>query len=162
MEIKRDIYLIRLIDRINNGMIKVVTGVRRCGKSYLLFKLFYAYLKSLFEETYIRDIKERYRIRLEDTINIISSSIGGLINPSKIANTFESVKNVQISRATVKTYLDYLCDAFIIEKSLRYDVKGRKYIDTPFQMLFCRLWLAKRKAQFPSNRIHASNGKCNI
>lgn len=295
MEIKRDIYLARLIDRMNNGMIKVVTGVRRCGKSYLLFKLFFnylkqigiqddhiiklalddrvnkkfrnpdvlcdyvhkcikdekpyyilldevqfveefedvlnsflhinnadtyvtgsnakflskdiitefrgrgdevhiyplnfsefsqvytgdketaldtyltygglpqiatfdkeeqkvTYLKSLFEETYIKDIKDRYRIRLdeelEDTINIVASSIGGLINPTKIANTFGSIKNAQISRATIKTYLDYLCDAFIIEKSMRYDVKGRKYIDTPFKCYFVDCGLRNARLNF--------------
>lgn len=295
MEIKRDIYLARLIDRMNNGMIKVVTGVRRCGKSYLLFKLFFnylkqigiqddhiiklalddrvnkkfrnpdvlcdyvhkcikdenpyyilldevqfveefedvlnsflhinnadtyvtgsnakflskdiitefrgrgdevhiyplnfsefsqvytgdketaldtyltygglpqiatfdkeeqkvTYLKSLFEETYIKDIKDRYHIRLdeelEDTINIVASSIGGLINPTKIANTFGSIKNAQISRATIKTYLDYLCDAFIIEKSMRYDVKGRKYIDTPFKCYFVDCGLRNARLNF--------------
>lgn len=270
MEIKRDIYLNRLISRMHNGMTKVVTGVRRCGKSYLLFKLFYdylrqngvqedhiiklalddrmnkkyrdpdalcdyvhgcvkdsgmyyvlldevqfvsefedvlnsflhignadtyvtgsnakflskdvitefrgrgdeirvfplnfrefmqvyerdkttaldeymtygglpqvvtlrndeqrsTYLKNLFEETYITDIKERYGIKhdeeLAETIDIIASSIGGLVNPTKIANTFSSVRQSSVSRTTVKSYLDFLCDSFLVEKSMRYDVK---------------------------------------
>lgn len=295
MEIKRDIYLNRLISRMGNGMIKVVTGVRRCGKSYLLFKLFYdhlrqngvredhiikmalddrinkqyrdpdalcdyvrqrikdkrqyyilldevqfvpefedvlnsflhienadtyvtgsnarflskdvitefrgrgdevrifplnfrefmqvyegdmiaaldeymtygglpqavmltneeqrnMYLKNLFEETYITDIKERYGIRhdeeLAETINIIASSIGSLVNPSKIVNTFTTVKQATISRATVKSYLDFLSDAFLVEKSMRYDVKGRKYIDTPFKCYFVDCGLRNARLNF--------------
>lgn len=295
MEIKRDIYLNRLINRKNNGMIKVVTGVRRCGKSYLLFKLFYdylrqngvsedhiirmalddrmnkqyrnpdvlcnyvrqrikdkqqyyilldevqfvsefedvlnsflhienadtyvtgsnakflskdiitefrgrgdevrifplnfrefmqvykgdkvialdeymtygglpqvvmlpneeqrnAYLKNLFEETYIADIKNRYRIRhdeeLEETINIIASSIGSLVNPTKIANTFATVKRTTVTRATVKSYIDFLCDAFLVEKSMRYDVKGRRYIDTPFKCYFVDCGLRNARLNF--------------
>ena len=295
MEIKRDLYLKRLVDRMHNGMIKVVTGVRRCGKSYLLFKLFYDYLrqngvkdnhiirlalddrmnkqyrnpdmlcdfvrkqikdeqqyyvlldevqfvpefedvlnsflhihnidtyvtgsnakflskdvitefrgrgdeihiyplsfkeymqvytgdkitgldeymtygglpnivslkseeqrinylKNLFEETYIKDIKERYGVRhdddLSETINIIASSIGGLINPSKIANTFKSVKQASISPITIKSYLDYLCDSFLVEKAIRYDVKGRKYIDTPFKCYFADCGLRNARLNF--------------
>lgn len=295
MEIKRDLYLKRLVDRMHNGMIKVVTGVRRCGKSYLLFKLFYDYLrqngvkdnhiirlalddrmnkqyrnpdmlcdfvrkqikdeqqyyvlldevqfvpefedvlnsflhihnidtyvtgsnakflskdvitefrgrgdeihiyplsfkeymqvytgdkitgldeymtygglpnivslkseeqrinylKNLFEETYIKDIKERYGVRhdddLSETINIIASSIGGLINPLKIANTFKSVKQASISPITIKSYLDYLCDSFLVEKAIRYDVKGRKYIDTPFKCYFADCGLRNARLNF--------------
>lgn len=295
MEIKRDIYLNRLICRMHNGMIKVVTGVRRCGKSYLLFKLFYdylrqngvqedhiiklalddrmnkkyrdpdvlcdyvhqcvkdsgmyyilldevqfvsefedvlnsflhignadtyvtgsnakflskdvitefrgrgdevrvfplnfrefmqvyegdkitafdeymtygglpqvvtlgndeqrsIYLKNLFEETYITDIKERYGIKhdeeLAETINIIASSIGGLVNPTKITNTFASVRQSSVSRATVKSYLDFLCDSFLVEKSMRYDVKGSKYIDTPFKCYFVDCGLRNARLNF--------------
>ena len=295
MEIKRDIYLNRLINRKNNGMIKVVTGVRRSGKSYLLFHLFYnyllqtgvddehiiklalddrmnkryrnpdtlcdyvhqrikdhgtyfilldevqfvsefedvlnsflhienadtyvtgsnakflskdiitefrgrgdeirifplnfrefmqvyqgdkisaldeymtygglpqvvqlnseeqriAYLKNLFEETYITDIRERYGIKrdeeLAETINIVASSIGGLVNPTKIANTFATVKQTSISRATVTAYLEYLCDSFLMEKALRYDVKGRKYIDTPFKCYFVDCGLRNARLNF--------------
>lgn len=295
MEIKRDIYLNRLINRKNNGMIKVVTGVRRSGKSYLLFHLFYnyllqtgvddehiiklalddrmnkryrnpdtlcdyvhqrikdhgtyfilldevqfvsefedvlnsflhienadtyvtgsnakflskdiitefrgrgdeirifplnfrefmqvyqgdkvsaldeymtygglpqvvqlnseeqriAYLKKLFEETYITDIRERYGIKrdeeLAETINIVASSIGGLVNPTKIANTFATVKQTSISRATVTAYLEYLCDSFLMEKALRYDVKGRKYIDTPFKCYFVDCGLRNARLNF--------------
>lgn len=295
MEIKRDIYLKKLIDRRGNGMIKVITGVRRCGKSYLVFKLFKefllsqgvsedhivginledrrnkrlrdpdallehidkqmrdgsmyyilldevqlvsdfedvlnsylsianadvyvtgsnakflskdvitefrgrgdevkvyplsfaefmsaysgsrqqgldeymtygglpqilslkteeqksAYLKSLFTETYLKDIKERYAIRheeeLEDLLNIISSSVGSLTNPSKLVNTFKSVKNVTISAETVKSYLDYLCDSFLVEKAMRYDVKGRKYIDTPYKFYFSDMGLRNARLNF--------------
>lgn len=295
MEIKRDLYLKKLIDRKHNGMIKVVTGVRRCGKSYLMFNLFSnylrltgvddshiimvnledrrnkklrnpdvlleyidtkitnqqmyyilldevqlvdefvdvlnsylsvpnadvyvtgsnarflskdvitefrgrgdevkiyplsfaefmtayegskqqgldeymtfgglpmilsckteeqksAYLKNLFDETYIKDIKERYHIRneeeFEELINIISSSIGSLTNPAKLSKTFKSVKHVTIDPETIKNYLEYLCDSFLVTKSMRYDVKGRKYIDTPFKYYFTDLGLRNARINF--------------
>ena len=295
MEIERDLYLNRLIARMHNGMIKVITGVRRCGKSYLLFNLFHnylishgidenhiikialddrankklrdpdilcdyvhqkvsdnlqyyilldeiqfvsefedvlnsflhmpnadtyvigsnakflskdvitefrgrgdeikmyplsfseffsgyggdrleafdaymtfgglpqvlsftepeqksSYLKNLFEETYIKDIKDRYGIRhdeeLEELINTIASSVGGLTNPNKIANTFESLKKYKISKETVKAYLDYLCDSFLVEKAMRYDVKGRKYINTPAKYYFTDCGLRNARLNF--------------
>ena len=295
MEIKRNLYLNRLIARMHNGMIKVITGFRRCGKSYLLFNIFYkyltnqgidenhiikialddrankkfrdpdflcdyihhqvsdnqqyyilldevqyvpefedvlnsflhipnadtyvtgsnakflskdvitefrgrgdeikmyplsfgeffseyegnlteafdaymtygglpqvlsfkspeqksSYLKNLFAETYIKDIKERYDIRhdeeLEELIDTVASSIGGLTNPSKIANTFESLKKYKISKETVKTYLDYLCDSFLVEKAMRYDVKGRKYINTPAKYYFADCGLRNARLNF--------------
>lgn len=295
MEIKRDLYLQKLIDRRHNGLIKVVTGVRRCGKSYLVFNLFSnylksigvdnehiikvnlesrrnkklrnpdalleyldgklvdqqmhyilldevqkvdefvdvlnsyldvpnadvyvtgsnarflskdvitefrgrgdevkiyplsfsefmsayngskqlgldeymtfgglplilsfkteeqksAYLKSLFEETYIKDIKERYQIRheeeFEELINIISSSIGSLTNPTKLAKTFKSVKQVTIDPETIKNYLEYLCDSFLVLKAFRYDVKGKKYIDTPSKYYFTDIGLRNARINF--------------
>lgn len=295
MEIKRDIYLDRLIRRKHNGMVKVITGIRRCGKSYLLRKLFrqhllaagvpadriidmaldsyenremrnpdnlyffiknrikkgdmnyilldevqlvehfedvlngfldmdntdvyvtgsnakflskdiitefrgrgdeikmyplsfseymsaypdsyikgldeymlfgslpqillredeeqkMTFLKSLFSETYIHDITDRHNIRndaeLEELIDIISSSVGTLINPLKLAYTFESVKRIKISMGTIKTYLDYLCDSFLIEKSKRYDIKGKKYIDTPYKYYFSDLGLRNARINF--------------
>lgn len=93
------------------------------------------YLKGLFKKTYLMDIKERYKIKndddLEELIDIVASSIGGLTNPTKLENTFQTVKHSNISHTTIKSYLDMLQDAFLIEKSVRYDIKGRKYIDTP-------------------------------
>ena len=295
MEIKRDIHLQKLIDSKHNGMIKVVTGIRRCGKSYLLFKLFYQhlknegvddrhilkinledrrnkalrdpdvlmeyldnqmkddqmyyilideiqyvrefedvlnsylnvdnadvyvtgsnskflskdvitefrgrgdeikmaplcfrefmsvyqgsreqafeeyliygglpklvsmptpekkkeYLKGLFAKTYLTDIKERYNIRndsdLEELIDIIASSIGGLINPTKLENTFHSVKHSDITHTTIKSYLDILQDVFLIEKSIRYDIKGRKYIETPAKYYFSDLGLRNARINF--------------
>lgn len=98
------------------------------------------YLQSLFANVYMRDIKERYGIQkdgdLEELINLIASSIGCLTNPSKIENTFRSVKNSRISNDTIKTYLDLLEDAFLIKKAVRYDIKGRKYIGTPVKYYF--------------------------
>ena len=110
------------------------------------------YLKALFAETYLTDIKERYQVRndeeLEILIDIISSSIGGLTNPRKLANTFESEKHVKLSDKTVKAYLDYICDSFLVEKAQRYDVKGKKYIDTPYKYYFVDLGLRNARLNF--------------
>ena len=295
MEIKRDLHLNKLIDSKHNGMIKVVTGVRRCGKSYLLFNLFcqhlkeegiaedhiikvdledrrnkalrnpdallsyidshmtdkqmyyilldevqhvddfedvlnsylkienadvyvtgsnskflskdvitefrgrgdeikiaplsfrefmsvfqgsrekaleeymlygglpkvvtftaqekkVEYLKGLFKKTYLTDIKERYKIKnddnLEELIDIIASSIGALTNPTKLENTFQTVKHSDISHTTIKSYLDILQDVFLVEKSVRYDIKGRKYIDTPAKYYFSDLGLRNARLNF--------------
>lgn len=283
MEIKRDKYLNDLINRMHNGMIKVVTGIRRCGKSYLLFKIFTDYLLSqgvpeshiivleldqrknkqyrnpdvildyieslikddqyyyimldevqmlqefeevlnsllhinnadiyvtgsnskflskdvitefrgrgdeihiypltfkefmsaypgdmyrgwaeyvvygglpltvtmkteeqkvnyltnLFKETYLKDIIERHHIEkaqeLEDLVNILASAIGSLTNPPKIEATFRSSIQSSISLNTLRQYIEYLEDAFIINKANRYNVKGRKYIGTPLKYYF--------------------------
>ena len=295
MEIQRDIHLQKLIDSKHNGMIKIVTGIRRCGKSYLLFNLFYqhlkaegiddnhilridledrrnkslrdpdallgyidsrmtdnqmyyilldeiqkvkefedvlnsylnidnadvyvtgsnskflskdvitefrgrgdeiriaplsfrefmsvcrgsreqgleeyliygglpklvslptpekkkAYLQGLFAKTYLTDIKERYKIKndeeLEELIDIVASSIGGLTNPTKLENTFHSVKHSNISHNTIKAYLEMLQEAFLIEKSVRYDIKGKKYIDTPAKYYFSDLGLRNVRINF--------------
>lgn len=283
MEIKRDIYLQKLINRMHNGMIKVITGIRRSGKSYLLFTIFRNYLKSqgvaddhiiaveldiyenekyrdpdtileyvksritdkgdyyifldevqllpsfesvlnsflhmrnvdvyvtgsnskflskdvitefrgrgdevhvypvsfreymnvyngdkyegwssyisfgglpltitmatdeqrmeyltrLLEETYIKDIIERNHIEkiqeINDLINILASDIGSLTNPSKIEATFKSAIHSDISLNTIRTYIDHLKDAFLVNEVNRYDVKGRKYIGTPLKYYF--------------------------
>lgn len=283
MEIKRDKYLNDLINRMHNGMIKVVTGIRRCGKSYLLFTIFknylleqgisydhiieieldqrknrqyrdpdvildyieslitdsgkyyimldevqmlkdfeevlnsllhiknvdiyvtgsnskflskdvltefrgrgdeihifpltfkefmsvydgdiyhgwadyvvygglpltvtmktdeqkISYLDNLFKETYLKDIIERHKIEktqeLEDLVNILASAIGSLTNPPKIEATFKSVLDSKISNNTIRQYIEYLEEAFIINKAMRYNVKGRKYIGTPLKYYF--------------------------
>lgn len=295
MEIKREVYLNRLINKKHNGLIKVITGIRRCGKSYLLFNLFkdhlladcideqhiieiafdsfenkrfrdpeilypylkeqikddgqyyvlldevqlleefesilnslirmqnvdvyvtgsnarflskdvitefrgrgdevhmhplsfaefmsvysgtkqdgwneymlygglpsvmnisnpeekISFLKSLFEETYISDIVGRHNIRnraeLEELLNILSSSIGSLTNPTKLSATFKSVKKKNISISTIKRYIDYLCDSFLIDSALRYDIKGKKYIDTPVKYYFTDLGLRNARLNF--------------
>ena len=295
MEIKRDIYLNKLINKKHNGLIKVVTGIRRCGKSYLLFNLFkdhllaegvdkehiieiafdsfenkrfrdpdvlYPYLKemikddgmyyvlldevqllgefesvlnslirmknvdvyvtgsnarflskdvitefrgrgdevhmhplsfaefmsvysgtkqdgwneymlygglppimnisspeekinflkSLFEETYISDIVGRHNVRnraeLEKLLNILSSAIGSLTNPTKLSATFKSVKQKTISNTTIKRYIDYLCDSFLIDSAVRYDIKGKKYINTPVKYYFTDLGLRNARLNF--------------
>lgn len=298
MEIKRDTYLQKLIDRIGNGLIKVITGVRRSGKSYLLFELFYnylkeqgvddshiikialddrinkqyrnpdilcnyvhekivddknyyilldevqfvsefedvlnsfihiknadtfvtgsnakflskdiitefrgrgdeihiaplsfkefysvkncekeeawkeyclygglpkvleyktdedkaSYLKNIFEETYLTDIKERNKIRndteLSELLDILSSSIGSLTNPKKLSDTFMSVKKVSIHPDTLNSYLEYLSDSFLISKSLRYDIKGKKYISTPSKYYFTDVGLRNARLNFRQN-----------
>ena len=93
-----------------------------------------SYLKDLYAKVYLTDIKDRYSIRcdseLQELLQIIASTIGSPTNPSKLENTFKSVKNVTLSSKTINTYLSYLEDAFLIEKSIRYDIKGKKYINT--------------------------------
>jgi len=110
------------------------------------------YLKGLFAKTYITDIKERYRIKndteLEELINVIASSIGGLTNPTKLENTFKSVKNISLSKHTIKSYLDILEDVFLVEKSVRYDIKGKKYIDTPSKYYFSDTGLRNARINF--------------
>lgn len=111
-----------------------------------------SYLQQLFSNTYFIDIKERYGIRndddLEELIDVIASSIGSLTNPQKIANTFRSAKQSTITRDTVKTYLDYMQDAFLMERAVRYDIKGRKYIDTPAKYYFEDLGLRNVRLNF--------------
>ena len=295
MEIKRDFYLNKLIQHKNNGLVKIITGVRRCGKSYLLFKLFrdhllesgikenhiisialddfgnrklqnpeelYNYVKSqivdcegyfilldeiqlvpefesvingflhipnadvyvtgsnskflssdiitefrgrgdeirvyplnfsefysvyggdfdrawlmfcnyggmplcllmetvadkakyltsLFDTTYLADIINRHNSRGNAEINeltdVLASSIGSLTNPLKLSNTFSSTKNVKLSANTISTYLEYLQDAFLVEKAVRYDIKGKKYINTPAKYYFVDLGLRNARLSF--------------
>lgn len=295
MEIKRDYYLNKLISKQHNGLIKVITGIRRCGKSYLLFSLFknhlikngidnrhiieiafdsfenkkyrnpeilYSYvkdkiiddkmyyilldevqlleefesvlnsfmriknadvyvtgsnakflskdiitefrgrgdelhinplsfsefmsvyegnkydgwnefvlygglpsitmlntpeqktefLKNLFRETYINDIIGRHSIKnkeeFEELIDILSSGIGSLTNPKKLCDTFKSKKQKSISINTINNYLEYLCDSFIVNKAIRYDIKGRKYIDTPYKFYFTDIGLRNARINF--------------
>lgn len=303
MEIKRDLYLDKLIRHKHNGMIKVITGIRRCGKSYLLFELFYKhllsagvnsdhilkialddrmnkkfrdpdflceyvhkfikdddmyyilldevqlvpefedvlnsflhiknadtfvtgsnakflskdiitefrgrgdqihiaplsfsefmsayngsveqgwnqyinfgglpklfefstdedksnYLKNIFTETYIKDIKERNDIRsdseLEELLDILSSAIGSLTNPKKLSDTFKSVKQVSIHPDTLKNYLDYFVDSFLIEQAKRYNIKGKKYINTPSKYYFTDIGLRNARLNFrQSEETHA-------
>ena len=295
MEIKRDIYLDRLIRREKNGLIKIVTGVRRCGKSYLLFNLFHnylldkgvkedhiieialddrsnkelrdpdnmldyvkerivdrdtyyiildevqllsefedvlnsfmhirnadvyvtgsnskflssdlvtefrgrgdeiriyplsfreycsvyegsadeawddyftygglplilsretaeekaEYLMSLFQKVYLSDIIDRHKVRhqeeLDELVDILASAVGSLTNPLKLANTFKSVKKKTISDKTLKKYMDYLMDAFLVSKAIRYDIKGRKYIGSPAKFYFEDVGLRNARLNF--------------
>ena len=295
MEIKRDIYLDKLIARKHNGLIKVITGIRRCGKSYLLFRLFRRhliecgvsenhiievafdmrrnaalrdpdalcayveekmsgggmyyilldevqmlsefesvlnefaryenadvyvtgsnskflssdimtefrgrgdeihvyplsfaeycsafpgsvdeawqeyytygglpltvsmttdeqkaeYLTRLFNEVYLRDIVERNGIRqpeeLGELINILASSIGSLTNPKKLSNTFKSVKGIRITENTLARYATYLEQAFMIKRAQRYDIKGKRYIDTPSKFYFEDVGLRNARLNF--------------
>ena len=111
-----------------------------------------AFLKSLFEETYISDIVGRHNIRnkaeLEDLLNILSSAIGSLTNPEKLSATFKTVKKKKISNMTIKRYIDYLCDSFLIDSAIRYDVKGKKYIDTPVKYYFTDMGLRNARLNF--------------
>ncbi len=292
--IKRDLYLNRLVERRENGLIKVITGIRRCGKSYLLFRLYYQYLldsgveasriirvplddddfeelrdsrklsgyirgcitdegtwfvfldevqmckgfesvlnglnrrdnldiyvtgsnskflssdvltefrgrgdevrvfplsfseyvsayngdqydawidyynygglplilsrktdelKSrylidLCKELYLKDIEERHRLRgdhvMDTLVNILASAVGSLTNPTKLANTFSS-NGIRVSDKTIGAYIGYLLDAFFINKAERYDIKGKKYIASPFKYYFTDVGLRNARLNF--------------
>jgi predicted AAA+ superfamily ATPase len=110
------------------------------------------YLRTLFDETYIKDIIERNHIEkvqeLNDLINVIASTIGALSNPSKIEATFKSVIQSDISLNTIRQYIEYLKDAFVINEAQRYDVKGRKYIGTPVKYYFEDIGLRNARLGF--------------
>lgn len=111
------------------------------------------YLETLFDKIYLSDIMERNKILneksvLDDILNIISSSIGSLTNSNKIANTFKSVKQYDIDESTVARYLDLFVDSFIIYKAKRYDIKGRKYIGSPFKFYFSDVGLRNARLNF--------------
>lgn len=109
-------------------------------------------LKALFQRTYIRDIVERHNIKntdvLDELLNIVASSIGGLTNPSKLCNTFDSVRHEKVNRMTVTSYLNYLCESFLIEKSSQYDIKGKRYIDSPYKYYICDCGLRNARLNF--------------
>lgn len=99
------------------------------------------YLKDLFAKTYLTDVLEHNRILnektvLEDLLNIVSSAVGSLTNPTKLANTFQSVKQISTTPNTISKYLDFFIDAFIMYKVSRYDIKGKRYMDTPLKYYF--------------------------
>lgn len=110
------------------------------------------YLKNLFKTTYLADIINRNNLRGNTEINeltdVLASSIGSLTNPLKLSNTFASTKNVKLSANTISTYLDYLQDAFLVEKAVRYDIKGKKYINTPAKYYFVDLGLRNARLSF--------------
>lgn len=110
------------------------------------------YLKDLFNETYLRDIIERNNIEnfeeLNELLNVISSQIGSLTNPLKLQNKFKSEKKIDITDKTISTYLEYFIDAFLINKVERYDVKGKKYINSPFKYYFEDIGLRNARLNF--------------
>ncbi len=111
-----------------------------------------SYLEQQMEHTYLRDIKERYEVRqdsdLSELVDIMASCVGGLTNPPKIADTFKSVKQSSISVDTIRLYLEYMEDAFVLERVTRYDIKGRKYINSPFKYYFEDLGLRNARLGF--------------
>ena len=109
-------------------------------------------LQNLFREIYIQDILKRNRIKnineLEDLLNILSSAIGSLTNPEKLKNTFRTVNKSKINSNTIKKYLNYFEDSFLIESSHRYDIKGKSYIGTPMKYYFSDLGLRNARINF--------------
>lgn len=111
-----------------------------------------AALQNLFREIYIQDIVRRNRVKnigeLEDLLNILSSAIGSLTNPEKLKNTFRTVKKSKITSNTIKKYLNYFEDSFLIESAQRYDIKGKAYIETPKKYYFSDLGLRNARINF--------------
>ena len=111
-----------------------------------------AYLTGLFESVYTKDIVERNRLKgetnLSELINVLASGIGALTNPSKLERTFRSIKNVPFAYKTIDRYIDCLEDAFIISKAQRYDVKGKRYIDSPYKIYFEDIGLRNARLNF--------------
>ena len=109
-------------------------------------------LENLFSEIYVRDIQKRNKVRnigeLEDLLNIVSSAIGSLTNPEKLRKTFKSLKHSKITSATIKKYLDYLEDSFLLESAQRYDIKGKAYIETPKKFYFSDMGLRNARINF--------------
>jgi len=116
-------------------------------------------LNDLNTETYISDITQRHRIRnkseFQELLNVLASGIGALTNPTKLARTFQSKKGISISKNTINSYIDYLIDSFMIEKTQRYDIRGRRYIDTPFKYYFTDIGL--RNAQISFRQIEETH-----
>lgn len=110
------------------------------------------YLKHLFDEVFLQDIIERNRVQndaqLESLLNVISSAVGSLTNPKKLEDTFTSSRTGKLSAFTIKQYLDYLCDAFMIEQAERYDIKGKRYISTPYKYYFTDTGLRNARLNF--------------
>lgn len=115
------------------------------------------YLENLFEETYIKDIVNRHGIKnesdLKELLNVLSSSIGSLTNPNKLSNTFKSVKQSKISPITIDNYLEFLADSFLISRATRFDIKGKKYIETPHKYYFTDLGLRNARINFRQTEI---------
>lgn len=127
------------------------------GMPYVLHKSTYEeksrYLQELFRLTYIKDVVERNRLRanievLDELLNVVASSVGSLSNPTRLSNTFKSVKGLNVKNETISTYLDCFIDAYILCKSHRYDIKGRSYIDTPLKYYFTDIGLRNARLNF--------------
>ena len=126
------------------GMPQVLEHVSETKKS--------EYLKGLFANTYIRDIKERYQIKndevMDNLLDVVSSSIGSLTNPTRLANTLTSIRHENINNKTTNSYLEYICDSFLMERVERYDVKGKRYIESPYKYYFVDLGLRNARLNF--------------
>jgi len=109
-------------------------------------------LRALFDSTYTRDIVLRYNLKnkevLDELLDVLASSVGGLTNATKLANTFVSVKHVNVSRNTIVNYLEYICESFLAEKATRYDIKGKRYIDTLYKYYFADCGLRNVRLNF--------------
>ena len=111
------------------------------------------YLQDLFRLTYIKDVIELNNLRvnvevIDELLNVIASSVGSLSNPTRLSNTFRSVKGLKIKNETITNYIDCFIDAYILSKSYRYNIKGRSYIDTPLKYYFTDIGLRNARLNF--------------
>ena len=111
------------------------------------------YLRDLFARTYIKDVLERHQIKndaevLEILLNVLASSIGSLTNPSKLSNTFDSERHIKIAPDTLDAYIGYFRESFLLNRAVRYDVKGRKYIKTPVKYYYSDVGLRNARLGF--------------
>lgn len=111
------------------------------------------YLKDLFDRTYIKDVLERHEIKndaavLSILLDILASGIGSLTNPTRLSNTFKSERQIAIGSESIEKYIGYFEEAFLIEKAVRYDIKGRKYIGTPAKYYYTDLGLRNARLGF--------------
>ena len=111
------------------------------------------YLKDLFDRTYIKEVLERHEIKndaavLSILLDILASGIGSLTNPTKLSNTFKSERQIAIGSETIEKYIGYFEEAFLIEKAVRYDIKGRKHIGTPAKYYYTDLGLRNARLGF--------------
>ncbi len=127
------------------------------GMPYVMYKNTHEekskYLQDLFQLTYIKDVIERNKLRtnvevLGELLNTIASAVGSLSNPTRLSNTFQSVKGLNVKNITISAYLDCFIDAYILSKSYRYDIKGRSYIDTPLKYYFTDIGLRNARLNF--------------
>lgn len=111
-----------------------------------------SYLKGVGEKIYLSDLKQRHNIKnpteFEELLDILASGIGTLTNAQKLSNTFKTMNHTTISANTIKKYIDYYTDAFIINRARRYDVKGKRYISTPAKYYFCDIGLRNARIDF--------------
>ena len=109
-------------------------------------------LQELLKETYLSDIINRNNIKndaeIEELFCLLASNIGTLTNPNKLANTFVSEKKVKINHSTIKSYIDYFIDSFLINKASRFDIKGKKYINSPYKYYFSDIGLRNALLNF--------------
>ncbi len=110
------------------------------------------YLTALFRNIYLKDILDRHKVSnpavLDDVLDVLSSSIGSLTNPVKIANTFKTVKHQKVSDDAIARYMDYFVDAFVLRRAQRYDVKGRRYIGSPMKYYYTDIGLRNARLNF--------------
>ena len=121
-------------------------------------------LKTLITETYLNDILSRHRIKnkqeFETLFNLLASGIGSLTNPKKLSDSFKTIQNTTISENTIKNYIDYLSDAFLISEAMRYDIKGKRYISAPLKYFFTDMGI--RNARLNFRQLEESHAMENI